>query len=312
MNGDGRKDILISSFSGVPQWVENTESGWGESTDVLDQNGDAVVIADFWNNDTEEWDETDRSGSKGQCTSVAAVDWDDDGDLDLLLGDYDREGRLYVRLNEGSATETRFATTNFPINVGSEKVSIEGGVGAPRVVDWNGDGMFDILVGSIRGGVYLLQNTGDKGSPKFDQLATLIEPLPGASGGKQVKRVEVKDGQPVGPGSSFHIEPVDYDGDGDLDLLVGARSEWLTAPIKEPTKEDIEHAEQLKEQMDDAWAKFREHKATAKTKEEEKELATTEKYRELLSEYQRIRSERYKLTRDPTELGDRIWLFRRK
>ncbi len=312
MNGDGRKDILISSFSGVPQWVENTESGWGESTDVLDKNGDAVVIADFWNHDTDEWDETDRAGTKGHCTSVAAVDWDGDGDMDLLLGDYDKAGRLHVRLNEGSAKETQFATKNFPIKVGKELVSIKGGVGAPRVVDWNGDGLFDILVGAIRGGVYLLQNTGTKGSPKFDELATLIEPLPGDSGAKQVKRVQMKDGQPIGPGSSFHIEPVDYDGDGDLDLLVGGRSEWLTAPIKKPTKESKEQVAQLTKQMEAAWDTFRDYKATAKTKEAEKELAATKKYRELLGEYHRIRRERYALTKDPTKLGDLIWLFRRK
>ena len=312
MNGDGRKDILISSFSGVPQWVENTESGWGESADVLDQNGDAVVIGDFWNHDTDEWDETDRSGTKGHCTSVAAVDWDGDGDMDLLLGDYDKAGRLHVRLNEGSAKETRFAIKNFPIKVGQELVSIEGGVGAPRVADWNGDGLFDILVGAIRGGVYLLQNTGAKGSPKFDELATLIEPLPGDSGAKKVKRVQMKDGQPIGPGSSFHIEPVDYDGDGDLDLLVGARSEWLTAAIKKPTKESKQQVAKLKEQMDAAWDTFRDYKATAETKEEEKELAKTRKYRELLAEYHRIRRERYALTKDPTKLGDLIWLFRRK
>ncbi len=311
MNGDGRKDILISSFSGVPQWVESMESGWGEPADVLDQEGDAVVISDFWNRDTDEWDETDRSGTKGHCSSVAAVDWDDDGDIDLLLGEY-KEGQLHVRLNEGSAKETRFATTNFPIKVGQDLVSFEGGVGAPRVVDWNGDGLFDIVVGTIRGGVFLLQNTGVKGSPKFEQLATLIEPLPGASGAKQAKRVEFKNGKPIGPGSSFHIEPVDYDGDGDLDLLVGARSEWLTAPITEPTEEELEQIALLKEQMDAAWDKFREYKATAETKEEQKELATTEKYRDLLGEYRRLRSERYKLTRDPTELGDLVWLFRRK
>ena len=314
MNGDGVQDILIGSFSGVPQWIENTKDGYVESTAVLDMNDVPVMISEFWDFEEEEWTESDKTGTTGHCSSVAAVDWDDDGDMDLLLGGY-KKGRLFLRLNEGSATETKFAATNQVVNVGDKPVGFEGGMGAPRVADWDGDGLFDILIGTIRGEVVLLRNAGEKGKPSFPKMTTLVEALPGESGSKQIKRVPTaKDGAPVGPGSSYHIEVVDYDGDGDLDLLVGGRSEWLTGPLKEPTKEELENAKRLKEESSAAYSKFAELKRAAEAEGEE-ELAkykASEESRELLNKYRSKRKEAIAITSDPQERGDFVWLFRRK
>ena len=71
--------------------------------------------------------------------------------MDLLLGCY-RNGGLYLRLNEGSPAEMKFAATNQPVKVGNEPVVFEGGIGAPRIADWDNDGLFDILIGTIYGG----------------------------------------------------------------------------------------------------------------------------------------------------------------
>ncbi|MCK0132645.1 VCBS repeat-containing protein [Flavobacteriaceae bacterium F08102] len=233
INGDGRKDILVGSFSGVPQWLMNTKDGYGESTHVRDKNGDLVTLTQFWDDDTEAWSPGQNGGVI--CSSVAAVDWDDDGDMDLLLGGYSGEV-LELRLNEGSKDgAVQFATTNQPVLVGGKPFSLMSGgkgIGTPRIADWDGDGRFDILIGTIYGEVFLLRNTGSKGSPEFSEVTTLVEPYLGRAGSKKIKRVPSKNGSPVGPGSSFHIETVDYDGDGDLDLLVGARSEWLIEGAK--------------------------------------------------------------------------------
>lgn len=311
MNGDGLEDVLIGSFSGVPQWIVRTEEGFGESTAVLDKNGDAVVISEFWNFETEDWDESETSGARGHCSSVAAVDWDDDGDMDLLLGGY-RKGNLFLRLNDGSATETKFASTSQPVKVGGEPIAFEGGMGAPRVVDWDGDGLFDVLIGTIYGEVVLLRNLGSKGAPAFSEMTTLVELLPGKAGSKKIKRVAAKNGSPVAPGSSFHIETVDYDGDGDLDLLVGGRSEWLTGPVKMPTAEDLKHKEELTAEAEAAWAAFREYKGSVTGEEAVKKLSATEKYRTLLARHRALRAEAHAVTADPIERGDFVWLFRQK
>ena len=47
-------------------------------------------------------------------------------------------------------------------------------------------------------------------------------------------------GLPTLPGSSYHIDPIDYDGDGDLDLIIGARSQWMNENVKVLTAEEEE------------------------------------------------------------------------
>ena len=311
LNGDGLKDILSGGFSGAPQWVKNTKDGYSEAASVLEKDGDLVMLGKYWSDEAEEWLESDRSGVSGQCTSVAAVDWDHDGDMDLLLGDY-WDGGLSLCLNEGSASDTKFASTNQVINVGGEPIAFAGGIGAPRVTDWDGDGLFDIVIGTIRGKIVLLRNAGSQGKPDFPEMTTLVEALPGESGGKQIKRVLAENGTPVGPGSSFHIEVVDYDHDGDLDLLVGGRSEWLTGPEKVPTEEDLKRAEDLKQQAADAYQVFKKYRNTAEGDEALKEIKTTDKYKALLKKYHSFRKEAYAITADPIEKGDFLWLFRQK
>ena len=153
INADGHNDILAGSFSGVPQIIYGSKDGFKQLTAILDRSGETVLLADFWNKKERKWDSTDRAGSEGHCTSVAAVDWDNDGDLDLVLGDY-YAGRLFWRKNEGTKQKPKFAKKNNAVKANGDPVVIEKGLSAPRIVDWDGDGLFDILCGSSKGGVY--------------------------------------------------------------------------------------------------------------------------------------------------------------
>jgi len=283
INADGYMDILVGSFEGVPFLIKGSKAGYGEPEQIKDVNGEIVLIEAFWNWEDKKWDSADRAKSKGHCTSVAAVDWDNDGDLDLLLGDY-YGGRLFLRMNEGTAKEPSFAATNQVIEAGGKPLVINKGLAAPRVVDWDGDGLFDILCGGAKGGVYFFKNTGNQHAPKFAAARTLIAEVEDPTN-SYVKRVPTKDGQPTLPGSSYHIEAVDFDGDGDLDLLIGGRSSWFTEPTKELTR-----AEQKR---DEILAQSR-----------------TVTVRVLAARSQNLLSEKPRT--GPTKSGDFIWLFRRK
>jgi len=92
------------------------------------------------------------------------ADYNGDGLPDVLVGD--RLGRVGVFLNPGSwkpGTELPLATD---IQFGStDKL---GGPIAPFAADYNGDGLFDLIIGKANGHVAVAINRGTKSEPKFD------------------------------------------------------------------------------------------------------------------------------------------------
>jgi hypothetical protein len=145
---------------------------------------------------------------------IATADWENDGDLDLILGGYG--GELFVRINEGTRDKPEFALTNIPIEIENQAVQIPGDHATPVVVDWDGDGKWDLLSGSGNGGVYWLQNTGTMQSPQFAEIQTLI-PAHQGLGYEEF----LSDDSQAKPGIRSQISVVDYNHDGKLDLLLG-------------------------------------------------------------------------------------------
>ena len=121
-----------------------------------------------------------------------------------------------------------------------------------------------------------------------------------------------EDFQPTAPGSSFHIEVVDYDSDGDLDILTGARCEWQASPKKVKTAETEKLAKQLKEKAADLMVEMKELTKDAESRQEKDEIRDSKKYQALLAKYNQSWDERSELLDDGSEEGDFTWLFRRK
>ena len=124
-NADGYIDIVTGTFDGSPHVAFGTENGFDQPSHILDADGDRMLIGQWWCYDNERWE-----SGKDQCISAAAFDWDDDGDYDLLLGDY-RKGHLYLRENAGTNAEPKFSTENVAIEMGDgTPFAVEGSVGA--------------------------------------------------------------------------------------------------------------------------------------------------------------------------------------
>ena len=305
-NGDGNHDVLVGSFSGSPHWIEGSGKGFLPATTLKDRDEKDVLISAFWNTVDKKWDQSDRSGTSGHCTSVAAVDWEGDGDLDLILGGY-YKGGLFLRINQGTATEPKFAIKNSVIKANGEPMVIEGGLSTPRVVDWNGDGKFDLLCGGSKGGVFYYKNVGTHADPRFESAQVLIEPIDDSS---YIKRVPTTNGQPTQPGSSFHIDAVDYDQDGDFDLLVGGRCSWEKEDVPVLTAEQEARLAELTEEMESMMPKIRQ--MSEKIGDSGAESRDNEDYKQLMRAYSKLSREASKLRVSPFDSGDFVWLYRRK
>ena len=127
--------------------------------------------------------------------TVALGDLDDDGDLDIVLGNF--AGRFTIVTNTGTPTAPMIAgatTQFFDISVGL--------FSAPTLGDLDDDGDLDMVVGSRDSGLFKLINTGTAAAPVFE-IGGLIH-------------IDGIDGTlPLSPALG------DLDGDGDLDIVMG-------------------------------------------------------------------------------------------
>ena len=144
----------------------------------------------------------------------AMVDWDGDGDLDLVFGGYD--GTLNLRVNEGTRQVPAFSANTTVVAAGGKPIQIPEGHCTPVIADWDGDGRWDILSGAATGAVYWFRNIGKSGRAAF---AAAVELLPRHKGIGYSEFLD-NDEEPR-PGIRSQIGVADYNGDGRLDLLVG-------------------------------------------------------------------------------------------
>lgn len=299
-DADGIQDMVMGTFEGVAFLVRGTDKGYKQHEYIRDEDGNSIMLSQFWCRENNKWDEADFSGDENHqadhMISAVAVDWDGDGDYDLLLGS--KEGRMYLRRNEGSFDEPAFATTNelLPIE------AVPGGLTAPRLVDWNEDGQFDLLCPSFDGGVYLYLADEPSSEPQFSSRMTLVTKGKGHSIRGESGPVPTS---PVRPDRGSYADLADYDGDGDLDLLVGGYATYKPAKPELTSEQEAELAElleqetALKDVMREALQKLRDEEEGAR-----------ERYSELRGEMEALTDKIQVL--DPREVVQGcVWLYRR-
>ena len=133
----------------------------------------------------------------GYYSTPSFADNDNDGDLDLFIGE--SEGNIYFYRNDGTPEDAiwTFVTDNFnSINVGSDS--------DPTFADIDNDGDLDLFIGEWDGNINFYRNNG---TPENAQWTFVTENF-----------------NSINVGTSSFPAFADIDNDGDLDLFVGEYS----------------------------------------------------------------------------------------
>jgi len=214
LDGDSKQDLII----GVGDW---TNYGWDNA---YDENG-------HWTNDhirglvyfakntgTNEKPEyakpaplsaagtqIDGFGMPSPCVG----DFDKDGDLDLICGEF-IDGFTYYE-NTGTKDKPKFAR-GLRLRHDGQFIHMDLEMITPTPIDWDGDGDIDLICGDEDGRVALIENTGKMvdGAPDF---------LPPAY--FQQEAADVKCGALCTPVA------FDWDGDGDDDIVSGNSAGYI-------------------------------------------------------------------------------------
>lgn len=245
-DNDGILDFISGSYDpGGLYWFRGLGQGkFAKSKKLTDRDGLTLVHhpAEFARAQESD-DLQERSASFGSWPAV--VDWDNDNDLDILIGSFD--GEIWLRLNEGDRANPVFSTQCIRIENSDGPLKVFAHA-HPVIADWNRDGLWDLIVGAADGSVVWYENQGVLGLPQFGASETLVR---AASPNKNLVQILQVDQVPQ-PGVRAQLCVTDYNGDGWLDLLVGDYSEIkIQKPLTDEAKaayarnlQALEHCQQ--------------------------------------------------------------------
>lgn len=201
MDGDGQPELLASTYFGC---VDNILQ-YKQKNGCWVAQGPLMMASD-----------KDSPLMPLGIGTIEAIDWDGDGDIDMVVGSEPSAPKVIV--NKGSNAKPIWAipaALKFVDGSPVEYYSIDRGLGSvwgpmewylervlPRLVDWDGDGIRDMLTGSMGLRQLFLKGRIIKGELRFEKPSAF-----------KVGGVPLAAAQRVQP------EAIDLNADGHLDLI---------------------------------------------------------------------------------------------
>jgi hypothetical protein len=197
LDGDGRDELLLGTWNDDVHLFRDVARA--RAPREADAGQGAAGSADWI---TPRWERVGDGPlvelSRGSHSVPAPGDLDGDGDLDLLVGESSGEVNFFRNVGESGAP--RFE----PVTDALDGMDV-GRRSHPFLIDLDGDGDLDLLLGREGAGVEVRLNEGGATGPRFGEARLLEVDLP-----------------PLATPA-----PADLDGDGDVDLLSGTQSGGL-------------------------------------------------------------------------------------
>ncbi|MGB2819352.1 MAG: VCBS repeat-containing protein [Phycisphaerae bacterium] len=213
-DGDGALDLLV----GVDDWGDygwadayNSKGEWTRGP----QHGYVYVVRNRGTTARCDYDKPLKLAAGGKPIDVYGLpcpnlaDFDGDGDLDLICGEF-LDGFTWFE-NVGTRKGPRYAAGR-RLTHGGKPLTMDLQMITPTAVDWDRDGDVDLVVGDEDGRVALVENAGRAA----DGMVRFLPPRY-----FQQEAGDLKFGALVTPVS------VDFDGDGDEDLLCGNTAGYI-------------------------------------------------------------------------------------
>ncbi len=207
-NNDGLNDLLVGDAAGFVHIFLNT-------TDNINPEMDGGTLIQRGGVDLD----------IGARAAPVVIDWNEDGLKDILVGSFD--GWIFILINEGTDAAPVFNSSSV-LQMGGTDFDA-GTRAAPRIFDWDGDGLKDVLTGEVEGFVYFLQNVGTNAAPVFDTAEKLLliddDPL------RYPDDAET-------PRSRLFV--TNWDNEGPMDIVLGGKDGRLMLFLADYDEEDDE------------------------------------------------------------------------
>ncbi|MEY3284015.1 MAG: hypothetical protein RIR86_2028, partial [Acidobacteriota bacterium] len=215
-DGDGALDLI----TGIEDW---SFYGWDDAWNAKGEwtngplHGFVILHRNAGSSETPRYEPPVKLAAAGQpidtfgCPSPNFEDFDRDGDLDLLTGEF-LDGFTYFE-NTGTRTKPVYAAGRRLKDSRGRSLTMDLEMIVPVAFDWDRDGDFDLIVGDEDGRVALVENTGRLGS---DRTPVFARPFYFKQQAETLKSGALA--TPVG---------VDWDGDGDQDIVSGNTAGYI-------------------------------------------------------------------------------------